>query len=74
MLQNLRAYFIFYAITIKWIMCVQEKVSFLLCHKTKVELKQNFRRSLLIYKYKCTIKIAKHMPGMAKSWYPVAQG
>ena len=23
---NMRAYFIFYAITIKWIMCVQEKI------------------------------------------------
>ena len=39
MVQNLRAYFILYAITVKWIMCVQEKIelfSTCLFYKTKV--------------------------------------
>ena len=26
MVQNLRAYFMLYAVTIKWVMCVQEKI------------------------------------------------
>jgi len=42
--------------------------------KTKVELNQNFRGFLLIYKDKATIKIAKNSPGVAKSWHPILQG
>ena len=44
-------------IAIKWIMCVQEKIELSsIFTKTKVKLNQNFRRSLLNYKDKATIK------------------
>ena len=56
MVENLRAYFILYVITIKWKICVQENIDLSCVLKTKVKLSQNFRRSLLIYKYKATIK------------------
>jgi len=61
--QNLGTYFILYVIAIKWIMCVEKRLKFLECTKTKVDLSQNFRRSLLSYKNRVTIKkIAKQLP------------
>ena len=33
MVQNLRAYSILDVATIKWIMCVQENIELLVCHK-----------------------------------------
>ena len=56
MVENLRAYFILYVITIKWTICVQENIELSCVLKTKVKLSQNFRISFLIYKYKATIK------------------
>ena len=57
MVQNLRAYFILYVITIRCIKCMQEKFGFLACTKTKVDLNQNFRISLLrSYNNQATIK------------------
>ena len=44
---NLRAYSILHVVTVKWIMCVQENIELLVCHKTKIELIHNFRRFLL---------------------------
>ena len=89
MVQNLRAYFILYVITIKCTKCMQEKVEFS-CIKvdldeTKVDLDQNFSKSLLGYKDKATIKNCKKIPrggkkmvsccpGVAKRWYLVALG
>ena len=75
MVQNLRAYFILYVITIKYIKCMQEKRSnFLACTKTKVDLSQNFRRSLIGYNDKAAIKIAGKFSGVTKGRHPVAQG
>ena len=51
MVQNVRAYFILYVITIKCMNCMQEKSDFL---KSKADLNQNFKRSLLGYKDKAT--------------------
>ena len=39
-------------------MCVREKTELLVCDKTKGELNQIFRRSLISYKEKATIKNA----------------
>ena len=49
--RSLRAYFIPYAIKIKWIMCVLKKLNFLICcrgqgSEIRVELNQNFRSLL----------------------------
>ena len=88
MVQNLRAYFILYVITIKYIKCMQEKRSnFLVSTKTKVDLSQNFRRSLIGYNDKATIKncrkilrgdkrTASRCPGMAFATlcHPMATG
>ena len=58
MVQNMRAYFILHVITTKCIKCTQEKTEFS-CTKTKADLNQNFRRSLLGYKDKATTKSCK---------------
>ena len=39
----LRAHFILYIITIKWIMCLQEKIELSSVTKTKIELNQKFQ-------------------------------
>ena len=64
MVRNLMAYFILYVIKIKWIMCDQKKLSVLVCHRgqgseIRVELNQNFRRSLLCCKEKAAKEIAE---------------
>ena len=53
MVQNMRAYFILYVITTKCIKCIQEMTEFSFT-KTKVDLNQNCRRSLLGNKDKAT--------------------
>ena len=76
MVQNLRAYFILHVVTVKCIKCMQEMTEFS-CTKTKVDLNQNFRRSLLRNKDKATRnnnKKYKKFSGVAKRWDPVAQG
>ena len=57
-----------YIITIKWEMCVQEKIELSSMSQTP-----SLRRSLLSYKDKVTIKNCKKVPVMAKSWHPVGQ-
>ena len=48
MVQNMRAYFILYVITIKCINCIHEKIGFsCMLEKTKVDLNHNARRSLI---------------------------
>ena len=67
-IQNLRAHFIVYVITIKWTICAQEKnLTFYCVTNTKIELNQNFRRHLIIYKYKARIKTAKNFKGWQKA-------
>ena len=57
-----------YIITIKWTMCVQEKIE--LSNKSQTP---RLRRSLS-YKDKVTLKNCKKFPVVANSWHPVAQG
>ena len=71
MVQNLRAYFILYVISIKFIKCAQEKIEFA---KTNVDLYQNFWRCLFGCKDKIAIKSARKFSRVAKRWHPVAQG
>ena len=73
-IQNLRAYFILYVITIKWTMCLQEKIELSKMLQRPRLSCTKLRRSLLIYKYKATIKNCKTFPWVAKSWCPVVQG
>ena len=47
--------------------CASKDRAFKYVTKTKIELNQNFRRFLLNYQDKATIKIAKIFPGMAKA-------
>ena len=57
MVQNLRAYFILYVITIKCKKYMQDRIEFsCMLQRKKVNLNQNFRMSLLGYKDKATIK------------------
>ena len=56
MLPNLRAYFILCVITVKCIKCMQEKIEFSFVTMTRVDLNQNFRRSLLGCDDKATIQ------------------
>ena len=56
MAQSLRVYFILSVITFKCIECMQERLNFVVCTKSKVDLNQNFRRSLLGYNDKAAIK------------------
>ena len=76
MVQNLRAYFILYVITIRCIKCMQEKFGFLACTKNKVDFNQNFRRSLRGYNDQATIKncrkILRGDKRMASCWPGVA--
>ena len=77
MVQNMRAYFILYVITIKCINCMQEKTDFS-CTKTKVDLNQNFRRTLLGYKDKATRnnnkKLQENPPGWQKDGILLPRG
>ena len=67
MVQNLRAYFILYVTTIKCIKRMQEKFEFLVCTKPKLDLNQNFRRSLLGYNDQATInKLQENSQGWQK--------
>ena len=72
MVHFLRAYFIPYVITIKWIMFVQEKIEL-----SSMSLRPRLSSTKisdfsLTTKIKQKIaKIAKKFPGMAKSWIPV---
>ena len=56
MVQNLLAYFILYVIKTKSTKCKQEKIGFSCMLKTMVDFIQKFRKSLLGYKDKATIK------------------
>ena len=58
-----------YIVTIKWIMCVQEKIELSSMSQTP-----RLRRSLLSYKEKLTIKNFNNFPRVAKDWHPVAKG
>ena len=55
-----------YVITIKWIMCVQEKIE-----RSSMSQIPMLRKFLLSYKDKVTIKNCKKFPGMAvpREWH-----
>ena len=74
MVQNLRAYFILYVITIKCLKCMQEKIEFLVCTKTKVDLNQNLRRSLLGYNDKEVKKLQENSRGWQKDGVLLPRG
>ena len=72
MVQNLRAYFSYFMLSQSNVQSVcRKRLNFLACTKTKVDLNQNFRRSLLAYNDK---KIAGKFSGVAKEWHPLAHG
>ena len=66
MVQNVRAYSIPYAITIKCINCMQEKIDF----SCKADLNQNFS-SLLGYKGKATKNINNELQENFQGWQKV---
>ena len=68
MAQNMRAYFTLYVIAIKCIKCMQEKIEFLVCTKTKVDLNQNFRRSLLGYEGKAAKNNNEKLQENSQGW------
>ena len=72
MVQNLTAYLILYAITIKWIMCVQKKMEVYGMPQRPRLISANILRNLsLATKTKQQQEIANKLSGVAKSWHVV---
>ena len=72
MVQNLAAYLILYAITIKWIMCVQKKMEVSGLPQRPMLISTNILRNLsLATKTKQQHEIANKFSGVAKSWHVV---
>ena len=78
MVQNMRAYFILYVITIKCINCMQEKteLSFMLQRPRLISTKLLGDLSLAteIKQQKQQYKSARNFSGVAKRWHPAPQG
>ena len=75
MVQNLRAYFILYVITIRCRKCMHEKFEFLAYTKTKADLNQSFRRSLPGYNDQATIrKLLENSQGWQKNGILLPRG
>ena len=68
MVQNMRAYFILYVITIKCINLCKRRLNFLVSYKTKADLNQNFRKSLLGYRDIATKNNIKKLPENFQGW------
>ena len=74
MVQHLRTYFILHAITMKWTMCVQEKIEHSsMPHRPRLS-STIFRRYLLSYKDLATTNKSQKNSRVAKCWRPSAQG
>ena len=73
--QNLRAYIILHVTIIKWTTCVQEETEISSMSQWPRLSSTKISGSLsLATKMKQQLKLFAKIPGVAKSWHPVAQG
>ena len=71
----LRAYVILYVIKVKWIMRVQKKLNFLVCHRNQGEAHSKFQEISPLLQRKSSKRDCKSIfSGVAKSWRPPTQG
>ena len=70
-MQSLRAYIILYVIKIRWIMCVQKKLSFLACHRDQGGAQSKFQEiSLLLLRKSSKTDCTNIFSGMTKKLAP----
>ena len=76
--QNMKACNIIHVVIVKWIMCVQENIDLSgMSQRPRLSsstISHNFRRFLLGYNDTAIRRQMQKFPGVARNWYPIAQG